>query len=389
MAEILLGTSGWSYKEWIGPFYSDEKRMFSYYARFFKTVEINSTFYSYPSKSTIYGLNRVSPRGFIFSAKLPRLITHKKKMSLEENVKSDLMRFLEILEPLSSSGKLGCILIQLPPKFTYDKDFERLEAFLEIIPDGYEFAVEFRNPSWIRSETWRILREHNVAYCAVDEPSFPSDVHVTADFAYFRWHGRNPRLWYNYRYSEDELKEWVPKLEEASRKTKKVYGYFNNHFHGYAIENCIEFMQMLKIAERKHEEIKKRIIEYNLYGASEWGGLKIENLSDEKSLIWQLLLKITDLNRIRRGIRIGDEELKIQESSEDIVKARIKEYIVEINLKKKVLRHNCDDWRKGIEEKRLCKHIVKVLFSISPETAQRILKSMIEEKDEWAFQDFR
>ena len=130
MAEILLGTSGWSYEEWIGPFYNDEKRMFSYYARFFKTVEINSTFYRYPSKSTIYGLNRVSPRGFIFSAKLPRLITHKKKMSLQENVKSDLMRFLEILEPLSSSGKLGCILIQLPPKFTYNKDFERLEAFL-------------------------------------------------------------------------------------------------------------------------------------------------------------------------------------------------------------------------------------------------------------------
>ena len=103
---------------------------------------------------------------------------------------------------------------------------------------------------------------------------------------------------------------------------------------------------------------------------------------------WQLLLKVTDLNRIRRGIRISDKELRIQESSGDIVKARIKEYTVEINLKKRVLRHNCDDWRKGIEEKRLCKHVVKVLFSISPEMAQRILKSMIEEKDKWSFQDF-
>ncbi|RJS84993.1 hypothetical protein CW706_02480, partial [Candidatus Bathyarchaeota archaeon] len=127
---------------------------------------------------------------------------------------------------------------------------------------------------------------------------------------------------------------------------------------------------------------------YNLYGASEWGGLKIENLSDEKSLIWQLLLKITDLNRIRRGIRIGDEELRIEESSEEIVKARIKEYMVEINLKKRVLRHNCDDWRKGMEEKRLCKHIVKILFSISPEIALKILKSMIEEKDAWSFEAF-
>ena len=341
MAKLFFGTSGWSYKEWVGPFYEDEKKMFSYYARFFNTVEINSTFYRYPSRSTIYGLNRTSPSGFIFSAKLPRLITHEKKLNAKENIKKELMRFLELLEPLSASGKLGCILVQLPPRFTYDRDVGKLEKFLEMIPGDYEFAIEFRNSSWMKKETWRMLKEYNVAYCVVDEPSLPPEVHITADFAYFRWHGRSRRPWYNYRYSEGELKEWVPKLREAERKVKKIYGYFNNHFHGYAVENCIEFMQMLNIAKPEHERIKRRIIEYNLYG-------KIENLDLAEREVWQLLLKLTDLGRIRRGRSIKDDDLTIQKSSDDIIKAKVKNYTLEFRLKEKVLRHNCDDWRKGI-----------------------------------------
>ena len=383
MSTILLGTSGWSYKEWIGPFYDDEKRMFSYYAKFFNTVEINSTFYRYPSRSTIYGLNRAAPPNFIFSAKLPRLITHKKKLDLAEDIRSDLMRFLELLEPLYVSGRLGCILIQLPPSFKYEYGYERLEGFLDILPDGYEFAVEFRDSSWMREDTWRMLRKYGVAYCVVDEPSFPSEVHVTADFAYFRWHGRSSRVWYNYRYSERELSEWVPKLEETGRKVKKIYGYFNNHFHGYAIENCIELMQMLKIAEPKHEKVKRKIIEYNLYGGSLSAGL-----SRTEREVWQLLLKLTDLNRIKRGRNIGDEELIIEESSEDRVRMRVKEYTVEFLLGKRILRHDCDDWRKGLEEKRLCKHVVKALLSMKPERARDILEDIIKNKRFWRFQQF-
>ena len=383
MSTILLGTSGWSYKEWIGPFYDDEKRMFSYYAKFFNTVEINSTFYRYPSRSTIYGLNRAAPPNFIFSAKLPRLITHKKKLDLAEDIRSDLMRFLELLEPLYVSGRLGCILIQLPPSFKYESGYERLEGFLDIIPDGYEFSVEFRDSSWMREDTWRMLRKYGVAYCVVDEPSFPSEVHITADFAYFRWHGRNSRVWYNYRYSEKELSEWVPKLEETGKKVKKIYGYFNNHFHGYAIENCIELMQMLKIAEPKHEKVKRKIIEYNLYGGSLSAGL-----SRTEREVWQLLLKLTDLNRIRRGRSIGDEELIIEESSEDRVRMRVKEYTVEFLLGKRILRHDCDDWRKGLEEKRLCKHVVKALLSMKPERARDILEDIIKNKRFWRFQQF-
>ena len=381
-----MGTSGWSYKEWIGPFYEDEKRMFSYYAQFFNTVEINSTFYRFPSRSTIYGLNRVSPAGFIFSAKLPRLITHKKKLNPEENIQRELMRFLELLEPLSSSGKLGCILVQLPPKFTYDRDVEKLEAFLDMIPDDYEFAIEFRNSSWMRDETWKILREHNVAYCVVDEPSLPPEVHVTANFAYFRWHGRSRRPWYNYHYSEEELKEWVPKINATSKRVEKIYGYFNNHFHGYAVENCIEFMQMLKVAKPKHEKIKKRIIEYNLHGKSEMYMRETGSLEASERNLWRLLLELTDLRRIQRGRRIKDEDLTIQESSDEHIKAKVRNYTVELYPEEKILRHDCDDWRKGLEEKRLCKHVVKVLLSIDSKRAQSLVKSMIENKCDWKFQ---
>ena len=381
-----MGTSGWSYKEWIGPFYEDEKRMFSYYAQFFNTVEINSTFYRFPSRSTIYGLNRVSPAGFIFSAKLPRLITHKKKLNPEENIQRELMRFLELLEPLSASGKLGCILVQLPPKFTYDRDVEKLEAFLDMIPDDYEFAIEFRNSSWMRDETWKILREHNVAYCVVDEPSLPPEVHVTANFAYFRWHGRSRRPWYNYHYSEEELKEWVPKINATSKRVEKIYGYFNNHFHGYAVENCIEFMQMLKVAKPKHEKIKKRIIEYNLHGKSEMYMRETGSLEASERNLWRLLLELTDLRRIQRGRRIKDEDLTIQESSDEHIKAKVRNYTVELYPEEKILRHDCDDWRKGLEEKRLCKHVVKVLLSIDSKRAQSLVKSMIENKCDWKFQ---
>ena len=264
MSDLIFGTSGWSYKEWIGPFYKRAKNMFSFYAQFFNTSEINSTFYRYPSESMIHGLERNSSPDFVFSAKLPRLITHEKRLDPDRNVKNDLIRFLKLLEPLDARNKLGCILIQLPPSFEYERDLEKFEIFLDMIPNGYEFATEFRNASWLRKETWTLLSKFNVAYCIVDEPLLPPEVHLTADFAYFRWHGKNFRPWYDYHYSKEELEKWVPRVLSVKDHVGKVYGYFNNHFHGYAIENCIEILQMLEGSKPNHEKIKAQIIHYNM-----------------------------------------------------------------------------------------------------------------------------
>jgi uncharacterized protein YecE (DUF72 family) len=263
VSELFFGTSGWSYKEWVGPFYPSTKKMFSHYVQFFSTAEINSTFYKYPSRATIYGLDRSSSGNFVFSAKLPRLITHEKRLIPDRMVKTDLLMFLELLEPLMARGKLGCILIQLPPSFAYESDLENLKAFFEMLPEEYEFAAEFRNHSWMRNETWSLLKKHNVAYCIVDEPLLPPEVHVTADFAYFRWHGKGSKIWYDYHYGADELSEWVPKIEKTQEKVNKVYGYFNNHFHGYAVENCVEILEMLDAAKPEQRKVKEKIAQYN------------------------------------------------------------------------------------------------------------------------------
>jgi uncharacterized protein YecE (DUF72 family) len=127
------------------------------------------------------------------------------------------------MEPLNEAGMLGAILIQLPPSFSYEKNYDNLASFLEILPEGYEFSVEFRHPSWLKNDIWKLLSNRNVAYTIVDEPLLPPEVHITADFAYVRWHGRGLRPWYNYRYSSRELEEWVPRIHKISDKVEKVW----------------------------------------------------------------------------------------------------------------------------------------------------------------------
>jgi len=387
LAVFLFGTSGWSYTEWVGPFYDKSEKMFSYYRNFFKTVEIDSTFYRYPTKSQIYGYFRSSPKDFIFSAKLPKVLTHEKNLSLELSVKNDLFRFLELVEPLYRAGKLGAILIQLPPSFVYGRNRENLANFLDALPTEYEFAVEFRDHSWLRDDVLKLLSDHNVAYTVVDEPLLPPEIHVTADFSYVRWHGRGLGPWYDYHYSREELEEWVPKILEVGDKVRKVYGYFNNHYHGYAPENCIEILEMLNLAMPEQTRIKEKIIRHNLQKRPLVYDRKLEEFSlgladlDVKDL----LLKMTDESRIERGREIPDVEVDIEESTSERILAAIREYVIDIDLDAKVILHNCDDWGKGLGTKRICKHVCKLFLTLPREESLRVLKSMIEEKERWTF----
>jgi uncharacterized protein YecE (DUF72 family) len=383
-----MGTSGWSYKEWVGPFYPKAAKMFSYYARFFNTAEINSTFYRYPSRATMYGLYRTSPKAFVFSAKLPRLITHEKHLDPALKVENDLLRFLELLNPLKASNKLGCLLIQLPPSFVYERDLENLEAFLGMLPNGYEFAAEFRDHSWMRNHTWEVLKRHNVAYCIVDEPLLPPEVHLTADFAYFRWHGRGTRPWYDYRYSEEELEEWVPRVEKTRNKVDKIYGYFNNHYHGYAVENCIEILEMLNAAKPEQSRIKERIIQRSARKKPLVHERKLVEFGfgvSEPS-IEDLILQLTDRRRLERGREIDAEEIAIAEPSGKTIRAEIRDYVIELDLERRTLKHDCDDWRKGLGMKRLCKHVVALFLSIAEEESKRIPRDIVERKEDWSFQ---
>ncbi|MDG7009060.1 MAG: DUF72 domain-containing protein [Nitrososphaerota archaeon] len=259
MTELFIGTSGWSYNEWAGVFYPDSKtNKLSFYSKVYGTAEVDSSFYAFPSKGLVLGWARYTPEDFVFSVKLPQLLTHEKKLDLSKGVEADLVRFLGLLRPLIAAGKLGPVLIQLPPSYSFQPDFEKLKAFLEMSPEDVKFAVEFRHPSWLREETWSLLRSKNVANVVVDEPLLPPDTVVTADFAFIRWHGRGSRPWYNYRYSDRELDTWVPKVKEVTSRVKQTYGYFNNHFRGFAVENSLKMMEKLGVSTPQQEEVRTR-----------------------------------------------------------------------------------------------------------------------------------
>jgi uncharacterized protein YecE (DUF72 family) len=384
---FLLGTSGWSYKEWIGPFYSRfDKSMLRAYTKVFETVEIDSTFYRYPSKGTVMGWTRYSPEGFVFTAKLPGQITHEKRLDLAEGIDQDLQRFIELMEPLILSGKLGCVLIQFPPRFDYKP--KRLEDFFRILPTHVRFAVEFRETSWIRAETWDLLKKYNVAYTIVDEPLLPPEVHLTSDIAYFRWHGRGSRPWYDYRYSTEELQPWIPKLKETSDKVKKVYGYFNNHYHGYAVENCLQLMEMLGTIKPEQTEAKNRVENY-LKGSVEPKYSTLESFAEPKSMSLESLIHyFVSAERLARAEQIGDDELRITKEGNRTINAKIREYTITIDIEAKTILHDCADWKKILSTKRLCKHVAKLLLSIDKQEATEILKSIYTQQDVWQFKVF-
>jgi uncharacterized protein YecE (DUF72 family) len=387
LAEIRLGTSGWGYEEWIGPFYVSREKKFSAYARVFNTAEIDSTFYRYPTAGLVHGLIKASPKGFVFSAKMPNLITHKKKLNLESGVKEDLDKFLALMKPMLEAGKLGPILIQLPPKFGYDS-IDKLAEFLALLPEEFKFAVEFREQSWLRPETWRLLEEYNVAYTIVDEPLLPPETVFTADFSYFRWHGRGERPWFNYRYSEEELREWVPRVKEAEKKTKEVYGYFNNHFHGYAPENCLQLLEMLGKANRLQTKVRNKIQAYISAKQTKLPIEKVPTSRDEalKLELPQLLLEFCDKARIDRAETIRETSFSFLRTTPQLIKASVKDYIIEIDIANKAIRHDCEDWRKRAQNKKFCKHVVRVFLSLPLKTSKEILAEIMMEKNLWRFE---
>jgi uncharacterized protein YecE (DUF72 family) len=273
VAEVQIGTSGWKYNDpiekggWLGVFYPDDKTKFlKFYSQYFKTAEFDAIFYdklySQMSKGTFIGLSRATPEGFQFSVKVPEIITHKKKLGVEQGAVEDFQKYLEMLEPLQKYNKLGAILFQLPPYFTV-ADFAKIEHFLDKLPTGYDYAVEFRHASWQTEGALELLQQHNITSVLTDSPDpslqFLSNPVVTADHAFVRLHGRNHGFWYNYLYSKNELEPWVKKINEIAGKVKKLRIYFNNHYAGAAIINAIQFEEMTGSSEFTAE--KKQMLQ--------------------------------------------------------------------------------------------------------------------------------
>jgi uncharacterized protein YecE (DUF72 family) len=359
--------------------------MFTRYAKVFRTTEINSTFYSYPTERLVDGWRRTAPPGFVFSAKLPQLITHDKWLKLSEGVEEDLWRFLDLMRPLAE--KLGPILVQLRPMFSYKENAADFEKFIEILPSNHEWAIEFRHDSWLRKETYDILSKKNIAYTIVDEPLLPPETHVTADFAYVRWHGHGKRIWYDYEYSEDQLKEWKPKVEELGKKAKRTYGYFNNHFNANAVKNAVELLHMMGTSTPEQEAALLGIKE-NRREALRPGGIQpLESYKEtgEGLSVADLLIRFTDERRLARAEEMTDE-VHFYSNTKDLVKARIKQYVIEVDMKNRTLKHDCDDWVKTTDRKRMCKHVDKFFLSLPPGQSRGILEKIWLEKDDWKFE---
>ena len=264
MEEILIGCSGWNYADtpdkggWTGVFYPDKgtKRL-RYYSQFFNTAEMDSSFYekfySQMTKGTFIGMVRATPEKFQFSIKVPETITHVKRMDVEEGVIEYFEEFLHKISPLRTANKLGAILFQLPPSFTVN-DFRNIEGFLDRLPSssGYDYAVEFRHPSWNTEGPWEMLKHYNIAAVMTDSPAkenlqFLSDVTLTtADHSFIRFHGRNTKghYWYDYLYNNHELQPWIEKISHIKQETKVLRIYFNNHYGGKAVINALEFKAM-------------------------------------------------------------------------------------------------------------------------------------------------
>ena len=242
MGEILLGTSGWDYPEWVGPVYPRRGKIdrLRYYADQFPIVEVNSTFYRLPPVSYSESWARRTPKGFRFTAKFPQSITHERRLV---GAQEELHKFLQVLRPLREAGKLSAALLQLPPSLTFEPATVR--AFYETLPHDLPVAVEFREKSWLEPASFELLREFRLAHVVVDEPHLPPRLERTGPFAYLRWHGHGSPLWYDYTYSHEELALWAPKVRELANGPEPVLGFFNNHFRGDAPANCRTISEML------------------------------------------------------------------------------------------------------------------------------------------------
>lgn len=380
---MFIGTSGWNYKEWVGPFYDSYEKQFTYYSDVFQTAEIDSTFYAFPSFSFIKGLSNVAPKDFKFSMKIPRVISHKKLLDPKKGALEDLDKFLKLIQPLKENKKLGALLIQLPPK-RKEELLENLTKFTSNLDTSkYDFVVEFRERSWIEKETFELLRAHSLGYCVVDEPLLPPILEVTSNLAYIRWHGRGGRPWYYYEYKEEELREWKERIENIKSKAEVLYGYFNNHFRGYAPKNALQMLKILGMANNKQEKALSKVLKYFESTAIEEvknKGLGALTTGDLNTMI----LVFVDKKRFERA-KEEKSDVKILEMDENVVKGKVKEYGFEIRKDKKEMTHYCEDWKKRVGTKQFCKHIASVFLCMPEETSKEILKEIITKLDEWKF----
>ena len=239
MTDWYIGCSGFHYKDWKGPFYPadlPQRKWFDFYCEHFKTLELNVTFYRFPQLLFLQNWYQKSPPEFRFSVKAPRAITHYKKF----NDCADLISSFYDTINNGLQEKLGPVLFQLPPSFSYDE--ERLDRIINNLNPHFKNIVEFRHVSWWRQDVYDRLAEHKIAFCGMSHPLLPDDVITNTSEVYYRFHGV-PTL-YRSRYSPEFLQKVVDSIKPNS-VVKETWCYFNNDYDAIGVINAKEMMGMV------------------------------------------------------------------------------------------------------------------------------------------------
>ncbi len=256
-SRIFIGTSGYSYDDWRGAFYPlriKREEMLRHYTKEFSFTEINSSYYHLPSFQFFLRLAEKTPSDFLFTVKAHKSLTHERGGDL----KATSEKFRSALKPLIETGKLGAILLQFPYSFKNCEENRKYLLRLRELMGELPLAVEFRHTSWEQKPVWDFLRMHEIAYVSVDEPQIKGllgrSAVLTSSIGYVRFHGRNAEKWwkheesyerYDYLYTEEELREWVPKIKSLSNGAKQIFVAFNNHYRGKAVINAKMLQKLL------------------------------------------------------------------------------------------------------------------------------------------------
>jgi uncharacterized protein YecE (DUF72 family) len=240
MSKVYIGTSGWSYKSWRGPFFPKDVKVkdhLRYYTTHFPTTELNGVFYRTPTVEAVRGWREQTPRDFIFAWKASKFITHWKRLTNSENSIELLVSRLKILAP-----KAGPVLFQLPPRFKANR--ERLAAFLKLLPKCWPYAFEFRDESWYEDDILDLLRDNDISLCLSDHRDAPSPWEVTARHVYVRGHG--PGGAYKDHYPDKTLRAWARDIAKWKRQRRTVFVYFDNDQKSAAPKDAQRLIELVK-----------------------------------------------------------------------------------------------------------------------------------------------